>query len=88
MAHEEKWGSLLIEEKHYPWTDKVIAAIFVGPNRYTEEGNTFAEAAANLRIMLAGLFAYSDACKVMSFAEAEKVKQAAIEEARRKEAAK
>jgi hypothetical protein len=57
---------------------RFVAGVVIGSNRYSAEGKTPERAARWLRVKNAGLFAYSDACLTMCFADAAKARRAAI----------
>jgi len=82
----ELYGGLVIRDSQPSWLSGAYrATVTIGSNHYSEDGETFTRAAANLRVKLAGLFAYAEACKHTSFAEAVNAEKLAMDAARTQE---
>lgn len=76
-----RYGQLVITITQPEWAQRrgrYIAGVVIGCNRHSAEGKTPERAARWLRVRLAGLFAYSDACRTLGVADAAVAQRAAV----------
>lgn len=80
--HSFLFGQLPITISQPVWAEargRFVAGVIVGGNRHSAEGKTPERAAQWLRVRLAGLFAYADACRAgVVFLDAARSKRLAM----------
>lgn len=89
VSHVERADGPAVNITQPAWAaarGRFVASTIIGGNTHSAEGKTPERAALWLRVRLAGLWAYADACKEHSFAEARRASRAAMRAALRGQA--